>query len=253
MNDATGMPQTAVLLGGTSDIGLEILRQLAGRRLDHVVLAGRDPGSLRFAANGLQSAGVPRVQILEWDASDPASSAGLGDRAREFLGEIDLVVLAAGDLGTAELSDLDAARVFEMMAVNVAGPAAALLDLGKALAAQGAGQIVVLSSVAGMRVRRANFVYGAGKAGLDGFSLGLAEALRGSGVGVSVVRPGFVRTRMTKGRQEAPFSVDAAEVATAVVRGLELSSPVVYVPSTLRYVVAVFKLLPAAVWRRLPG
>jgi decaprenylphospho-beta-D-erythro-pentofuranosid-2-ulose 2-reductase len=253
MNDATGMPQTALLLGGTSEIGLEILRQLAPRRLEAAVLAGRDPASLRAAADELQSAGVSQVEILDWDASDAASSTGLGERARTILGDIDLVVVAAGNLGTAELSELDAGRVFEMMAVNVAGPAAALLDLSTALAAQGAGQIVVLSSVAGVRVRRANFVYGAGKAGLDGFSLGLAEALRGSGVGVSVVRPGFVRTKMTKGREEAPFSVDAAEVATAVVQGLELSSAVVYVPSLLRYVVAVFKLLPTAVWRRLPG
>lgn len=253
MNDATGMPQTVVLLGGTSEIGLAVLRELAGRRLEAAVLAGRDLQALATAAAELAAAGVRSVELAEWDASDPVSCATLARRSREAIGDVDLVVMAAGDLGSAELAELDAGRVFDMMAANVVGPAAALLEFAKAMAAQGAGRLVVLSSVAGLRVRRANFVYGAGKAGLDGFALGLHEALRGSGVGVMVVRPGFVRTKMTTGRPEAPLSVDPDQVASSVVQGLEQSSPVVYVPPPLRYLFAVLRTLPAALWRRLPG
>jgi len=245
------MPATAVLLGGTSEIGLEILRHLAARRLRAVVLAGRDRRALRAAAGTLSDGGVETVEVLEWDATDPGSAAELPARARSLVGELDLVVMAAGVLGTAELAELDAARVFEMMAVNVAGPAAALLEFAKALAAAGGGRIVVLSSVAGLRVRRANFVYGAGKAGLDGFSLGLAEALRGSGVELCVVRPGRVRTRMTRGCPPVPMTIEPSDVAVAVVRGLERSSPVVYVPSPLRYVFTLFRIVPAALWRRI--
>ena len=89
------------------------------------------------------------------------------------------------------------------------------------LRGQGHGRILVLSSVAGYRVRRSNFVYGAAKAGLDGFAKGLGEAVRGTGVSVHVVRPGFVRTKMTEGRPAAPFAVGPDRVAEDVVRGLE--------------------------------
>ena len=85
--------------------------------------------------------------------------------------------------------------------------------------AQAHGRIVALSSVAGERVRRSNFVYGSTKAGLDGFFLGLGEALREHGVAVLVVRPGFVRSKMTEGLAEAPLAVDPDEVAEAVVGG----------------------------------
>src|SRR5487761_1670607 len=119
MNDATGMPQTVVLLGGTSEIGLAVLRELAGRRLEAAVLAGRDLQALATAAAELAAAGVRSVELAEWDASDPVSCATLARRSREASGDVALVVMAAGDLGSAELAELDAGRVFDMMAANV--------------------------------------------------------------------------------------------------------------------------------------
>jgi decaprenylphospho-beta-D-erythro-pentofuranosid-2-ulose 2-reductase len=111
----------------------------------------------------------------------------------------------------------------------------------------------VLSSVAGYRVRAANLVYGAAKAGLDGFALGLGDALAGSGVKVVVVRPGFVKTKMTSGRSAAPLSIDAATVADAVVRGLERDADIIWAPPALRYVFAVLGIVPRALWRKMPG
>jgi decaprenylphospho-beta-D-erythro-pentofuranosid-2-ulose 2-reductase len=107
--------------------------------------------------------------------------------------------------------------------------------------------------VAGYRVRRANFVYGSTKAGLDGFALGLSEALRGSGASLHVVRPGFVHTKMTEGRPAAPFAVGPERVAADVVRGLGRGQTVIWSPAALRFVFSTFRLLPQAVWRRLPG
>jgi decaprenylphospho-beta-D-erythro-pentofuranosid-2-ulose 2-reductase len=256
MIDATGMPQTAVLVGGTSEIGLSVLKALAARRLDSVVLAGRDAEGLAAAALELEGAGVARVVAEKVDLSDPAAVDGLEglvERCERALGGIDLVLVSTGDLGTASLAELTPHRVYRMFEANATGPAAAIVAFAKRLAAAGAGRIVVLSSVAGVRVRKANFVYGAGKAAVDGLSLGLADALEGTGVGVTVVRPGFVRTRMTTGMAAAPFAVDAADVAHAVVRGLETGAPVVWVPPVLRYVFVLLRLLPRAVFRRLPG
>ena len=125
--------------------------------------------------------------------------------------------------------------------------------MARRLKEQGAGRIVVLSSVAGVRTRRANYVYGSAKAGLDGYATGLAEALRGSGVVLQVVRPGFVHTKMTAGRPAAPFATTPEVVAEAVVRGLARGTPVIWAPPVLQWAVAVMANLPQAIWRRLPG
>ena len=111
---------------------------------------------------------------------------------------------------------------------------------------------MVFSSVAGVRVRRANYVYGSAKAGLDGFCSGLADALHGSGVRLLVVRPGFVIGRMTEGMTPAPFSSTPEQVATATARALAKGRRVVWVPPVLRPVFAVMRLLPQFIWRRMP-
>lgn len=252
MIDATGMPQSALVVGASSDIARETVRLLAGRRLERVVLAGRDTAALEAFAKELHALGLT-ASVLQLDVTEVERLDDLGLAAGQELGEIDLVLVAPGDLGTAVLEDLDASKVASLLAVNFSGPAATMLVLGKMLRRQGHGRIVVLSSVAGVRVRKANFVYGSAKAGLDGFALGLADALYGSGVQVSVVRPGFVRTKMTAGLEPQPLAVDAPVVAAAIVRGLETGASVIWVPASLRLVFAVLRVFPRALWRRMPG
>ena len=111
---------------------------------------------------------------------------------------------------------------------------------------------VLLSSVAGERVRRSNFVYGSAKAGIDGYFQGLGDALHGTGVHVMIVRPGFVHTKMTAGRPRVPLSVGPDAVASAIVRGLERGSEVVWVPPAFRYVMTVLRHVPRWAFRRLP-
>ena len=110
----------------------------------------------------------------------------------------------------------------------------------------------MLSSVAGERVRRANFVYGSSKAGLDAFAQGLGDSLAGSGASVLVVRPGFVASSMTAGLDPAPMSTTPDAVAAAVVKGLRAGRRTIWVPGALRFVFAVFRHLPGPVWRRMP-
>jgi short-subunit dehydrogenase len=124
--------------------------------------------------------------------------------------------------------------------------------LATLMRAAGRGQIVVFSSVAGVRVRRANYVYGAAKAGLDGFAHGLADALHGSGASLLLVRPGFVIGRMTEGMTPAPLPSTPDQVADAVVKGLGRTRTLVWVPATLRPAYVVARLLPQAIWRRMP-
>ncbi len=167
-------------------------------------------------------------------------------------GDIDLVLLAFGVLGDqarAEEEPLAAVRVAQ---TNYTGAVCAGLVCAKALRAQGHGSLVVLSSVAGERARRANFVYGSSKAGLDAFAQGLGDALHGTGVHVLVVRPGFVRTRMTAHLKEAPLAADPEAVAEAVETGLRRRAETVWVPGSLRAVMAVLRHVPRGLFRRLP-
>jgi decaprenylphospho-beta-D-erythro-pentofuranosid-2-ulose 2-reductase len=252
VNDALGMPQTAVVLGGTSDIARAILRALVPRRLRQVVLAGRDLPALSEAAKELEALGAG-VHCAAFDVTDVAGHARFAGETAERLGQIDLVLVAAGVLGDLEADAVDPRRTAQVFETNCTGPAAAMTAFAEALRRQGQGRMVVLSSIAGVRVRKANYVYGASKAGLDGFAQGMADALAGTGASVVIVRPGWVATRMTAGRDPAPFATTPEAVAADVVAGLERGAQVVWSPPVLKFVSAAFRLLPAALWRRMPG
>jgi decaprenylphospho-beta-D-erythro-pentofuranosid-2-ulose 2-reductase len=254
MNDAFGFPQSAVVIGGTSDIALAIAAELVPRGCRHVVLAGRDLTRLSTAAHGLRSLGAATVVEVQCEARDLSTVDQLVKTCTEAApGGIDLVLVAVGQLGEQASDEADSQRTAEMIGVNFGYPAAVLAGLAEQLRHQGHGRIVVLSSVAGVRVRRSNFLYGATKAGLDAYAVGLTAALEGSGVKVHVVRPGFVRSKMTEGLAPAPFARTLEAVARDVVRGLEHDQAVIWSPPILRFVFGVLQALPKAIWRKLPG
>lgn len=252
MLDAFGQPQSIVVLGGTSDIAGAVVDRLCARRCRTAVLAARDEARLHAASARAERAGATRVAEVVFDARDVAAAGGTVDRCFEAAGDVDVVLIALGVL-SGRHNERDAAHAADVAAATYAWPVAAATRAAARLAEQGHGRVVVLSSVAGLRVRRANFVYGSAKRGLDAFALGLADAMHGSGVTVQVVRPGFVRTKMTAGMDAAPFATTPDAVADAVVAGLGTSKPVVWVPPVLEPLFAVLTRLPAAMWRRLPG
>jgi decaprenylphospho-beta-D-erythro-pentofuranosid-2-ulose 2-reductase len=253
MNDALGMPQTAVVLGGTSDIARSVMRGLAARRLKHVVLAGRDEPGLEDAAKELKALGVASVETITWDAIDEATHGALARDVAGRMGQVDLVLVAVGVLGEQDICESDPSATASVLRTNFTGLAAAMVAFAQVLRSQGQGRLVVLSSVAGVRIRRSNFVYGASKAGLDAFAQGLAEALRPTGAGVTIVRPGWVATRMTAGRSPAPMATTPEAVAADIIRGLERRADVVWSPASLKVLFAVLRLLPKSVWRLVPG
>ena len=251
MRNALDEPQTIVLLGGTSDIGLAIVRALCGPSTRHVVLACRDVDAGEKVATSLD-AGAATVSVVPFEAADPASHVALVDDLVERVGDLDVVVLAFGVLGDQPAFDADPPAAARAAVTNFAGAVSVVLAVGNRLRTQGHGSLVVLSSVAGERVRRANFVYGSTKAGLDAFAQGLGDSLAGSGAHVLVVRPGFVHSSMTAGMDAAPFATTPDAVAEAVVTGLRKGRRTIWVPGVLRPVFAVFRHLPGPVWRRMP-
>ena len=211
MDNALHQPQTILLLGGTSDIGLAIVRQLLSPATTAVVLACRDT-----------AAGEHEAELLRTDAV-----------------AVDVIAF-------------DAVAAAEVAHVDFTGCVSALVATANVLRAQGHGSIVVLSSVAGERVRAANPVYGGAKAGLDGVAQGLGDRLAADGVHVLVVRPGFVHSSMTEGLDAAPFATTPEHVAEVTVKALRNGRRTAWAPGVLRFVFSALRHVPGPIWRRLP-
>jgi decaprenylphospho-beta-D-erythro-pentofuranosid-2-ulose 2-reductase len=250
MINALGQPQTVLLLGGTSEIAQAVVAAWARTCRPHVVLAAR-PGPRRDEAVARVAALGLTVEAVDFDAERTDEHEALVESVARGR-DIDVAVVAFGLLGDEEQAWQDHDAAVTLARVNYVGAVSVGVPLAAVMRRQGHGRIVALSSVAGERVRRSNFVYGSTKAGMDGFYLGLGEALRGSGAGVLVVRPGFVRTRMTEGRSPAPLSVTADQVADAVVRGVADRAELVWVPGALRGVMSGLRHVPRPLFRRLP-
>ncbi len=249
---SSGAPTRVLLLGGSSEIGLAIVRRLALDRPVSPYLLGRDEGRLQSAAEQLRRENFSDVNTDLVDASAPDSHDGAIAEAFQHGGGFDLAVLAVGVLGAQDGLDADPATATEVMHVNFTGAGSLLIACMRAMRRQGSGTVVVLSSVAAERARAGNAIYGAAKAGLDALAQGLADASRSGGPRVLVVRPGFVKTRMTEGLDPAPFATTPEAVAEATVRGLAGRAHTVWVPGRLRVVFSVLRHLPRAIYRRLP-
>ncbi|MGW1612671.1 decaprenylphospho-beta-D-erythro-pentofuranosid-2-ulose 2-reductase [Streptomyces sp. NPDC002285] len=250
MKDAFGLPQSLLVLGGTSEIALATARRLIARRTRTVWLAGRPSPALEQSAADLRILGAD-VHTVAFDALDPEShETALGKVFAE--GDIDMVLLAFGILGDQAHDEREPLSAVRVAQTNYTGAVSATLVTASALQNQGHGSLVVLSSVAGERARRANFIYGSSKAGLDTFTQGLGDALHGTGVHVMIVRPGFVRSKMTADLEETPLATTPEAVATAIEVGLRRRSETVWVPGALRLVMSALRHMPRAMFRRLP-
>jgi decaprenylphospho-beta-D-erythro-pentofuranosid-2-ulose 2-reductase len=252
VRDALGDVQSVLVFGGGSDIALATVRRLVGRRARTVVLAAHHPDTLDDARAELLAAGATTVEVVGFDAEATETHVALVEDLFDRFGDFDVVLVTFGVLGNQSEAEADAAVALEIARVNYLGTISVAVPVAQRLTQQGHGTLVALSSVAGERARRSNFVYGSSKAGMDAFLQGLGDSLVGTGVRVMVVRPGFVVSKMTEGMDPAPLSTTPDAVADAIVSGLARRSETVWVPAQLRYVMMVLRHTPRAVFRKLP-
>lgn len=250
MMNAVGQTDTIVILGGGSDIGYAIARRLAEIGTRRVILAGPNEESLTDVKSRLTDV-VGEIVTADFDAAETQTHEPFFASLTEAYGDLDVVVVAFGVLPDQQAAESDPSIAVRTAQVNYVGALSALLITGRLLAGQGHGTVVVLSSVAGERPRRSNFIYGSTKAGIDAAAEGLGYALEGTGAHVVTVRPGFVRSKMTDGLAEAPMAVTPKEVADATVKAIVKHQPVVWVPPRLRFVLSGIRHLPRAAMKRI--
>lgn len=250
--DAVGNPQTILLLGGTSEIGLAICERYLQNAHARIVLAAMpsDTGSDAAVAQ-MQAAGARSVELIDFEATKPDTHPKMIEAAFAG-GDVDVAIVAFGILGDAEELWQNQHKAVQAVEINYTAAVSVGVLLAEKMRAQGFGQIIAMSSAAGERVRRSNFVYGSTKAGLDGFYLGLGEALREYGVRVLVIRPGQVRTRMSAHVKEAPLTVDKEYVANLAVTAAAKGKELVWAPAAFRYVMMVLRHVPRPIFRKLP-
>jgi decaprenylphospho-beta-D-erythro-pentofuranosid-2-ulose 2-reductase len=250
--DAVGNPQTILLLGGTSEIGLAICERYLQNAHARILLAAMpdDPGRDDAVAQ-MKAAGARSVELIDFEATDTDSHPKMIDAAFAG-GDVDVAIVAFGLLGDAEELWQNQRKAVQIAEINYTAAVSVGVLLGEKMRGQGFGQIIAMSSAAGERVRRSNFVYGSTKAGLDGFYLGLGEALKPSGVRVLVIRPGQVRTRMSAHIKEAPLTVDKEYVANLAVTASAKGKELVWAPGAFRYVMMVLRHIPRPIFRKLP-
>lgn len=256
--DAVGNPQTILLLGGTSEIGLAICERYLRDTKARVVLADLpDHPRKDDAIAAMTAAGAKSVEWIDFDGVKNDTHPEVIDAAWRD-GDVDVAIVAFGLLGDAEELWQNQRKAVQIAEINYTAAISVGVLVGEKMRAQGSGRIIAMSSAAGERVRRSNFVYGSTKAGLDGFYLGLGEALREFGVHVLVIRPGQVRTATTiahlqeTGAKEAPLTVDKEYVAELAVTASAKGKDLVWAPGPFRYVMMILRHIPRPIFRKLP-
>ena len=252
MIDGLGAVQNVLLVGGTSEIGLSIVDAIfSTRRGKHLVASVKSETDIERVQNELERryCGV-HVEVV---VMNMLNSGSLEATTRSVFAklQIDAVILAAGLLPDAKKSFSDAQVAVNSAKVNYLGQLEVGTEVIQQFKKQGYGRLVVVSSVAGERSRKDNYVYASGKAGLDAWATGLADALHGLPIRVLVVRPGMVRTKMSAGLPEVPFTCDPDVVGKAILKRLNRGPTLIWVPGVLRIVMSILRHLPRFVFRRL--
>jgi decaprenylphospho-beta-D-erythro-pentofuranosid-2-ulose 2-reductase len=239
---------SVLILGATSDIAQAVARAFAAQGYS-IRLAGRDLGRLQLDAQDCRLRFNVDVSVHHFDATDTASHEAF---VEGLPGLPTIAICAVGFLGEQKQAEIDHNHASAIIRSNFEGPANVFAMLARRMEARGSGILVGISSVAGDRGRASNYVYGAAKAGFTAFLSGLRQRLVGSGVRVITIKPGYVRTRMTKDMNlPQPLTAEPDEVGHAIVRACRRAGNVVYVRPIWRWIMTVVRSIPEPIFKRL--
>ena len=235
-----------LVVGATGGIGKELCREFARHGFD-IILAARDQEELQILSCDLQIRGNVRVEIRDFDALDYESHPQFWKEC----GEVDGVVCCFGVLVDETIAQRDAKACRTLIETNYNANISLLNEVANTFEERGSGFIGVLSSVAGERGRKSNYLYGSAKGGLSAYTEGLRARLWSSGVTVTTVKPGPVDTGMTWGMEKLPLLAPPEKVASDIYRGLRRGADVVWTPAPWRLIMAILRFVPSGIWKRM--
>ena len=242
-------PKNILAFGATSAIAHEILKTFAnGARF---YLVARDDLRLGAVADDLTARGGTVAGQASYDFNDHSRHQQVVDQAAQALGTIDLVLVAHGTLADQQQCERDLAAAAACLANNFGSAVAICNVVANRLATQGKGTLAVITSVAGDRGRKSNYVYGAAKAGLSTLLQGLRARFVGTPVAIIDIKPGMVDTPMTAGLPKGPLWANPGKMAPAIHRAIVRKRAVVYAPAWWQLIMWVIRLLPVAILGRL--
>jgi len=243
-------PRRILVLGATSGIA-EACVHLWASRGDHLFLVGRNANRLAAVAADASTRGAGFVDsaIVDLDRTD--HHADLLAHAINSLGGLDIAYLALGVLGDQSKAERNFHDAAQIVHTNYTAPVSLLTWLANYCAQRHSGTLAVLSSVAGDRGRKSNYVYGSSKAGLTAFVDGLRNRIDREGVHVMTIKPGPVKTSMTDGMKGQESFADVNKVAASIVKSIDRGQDVVYVPGKWRVIMSIVRAIPERVFKKL--
>jgi decaprenylphospho-beta-D-erythro-pentofuranosid-2-ulose 2-reductase len=237
-------------LGATSAIAEATLRLLAEQGASFVLVA-RSEAKLSAVRDDLLTRGASAVTGYVSDLNETESHSAMLTEAISALGGLDLALIAHGVLGDQAEAEREYAAAEAILVTNLLSTVSLVGWLANYFEAEHRGTIAVISSVAGDRGRKSNYVYGASKGGLNVYLEGVRNRVDRAGVNVLTIKPGFVATPMTAHLSPNALFAQPAQVAQAIARAIRKRKDVVYVPGFWRWIMLVVRLIPEPVFKRV--
>jgi decaprenylphospho-beta-D-erythro-pentofuranosid-2-ulose 2-reductase len=240
-----------VLIVGAGSAIAQAASRIFAVRGDALCLAGRNLAALEAIAADLRVRGAKLVQVQILDVNDIAAHAALLASTEQVLGGLDTVLIAHGTLSDQHACENSVDLTIRELTTNGVSVVALVTLIANRFEGQGCGAIAVISSVAGERGRRSNYVYGSAKALVTAFLSGLRQRLRRSGVAVITLKPGFVDTPMTAALPKGVLWASPQRVAQGIVKAIDHSAAVAYLPFFWRPIMFMIRAVPETLFQRL--
>ncbi|MBV8438777.1 MAG: SDR family oxidoreductase [Silvibacterium sp.] len=244
------LPSRILALGATSAIAEATLRLFANRGASFYLVA-RNPEKLAAVAADLKTRGASSVATQVMDLDDTTAHPAMLAAAAESLGSIELALLAHGVLGDQEQAEKSYLAAEAVLGTNFLAPVSLITWLANYFEESHQGTLAVISSVAGDRGRKSNYVYGASKGALTIFLDGVRNRIDRAGVHVLTIKPGFVATPMTAHLPQGPLFAQPAKVAAGILSAIEKRRDVVYVPAFWAVIMLIIRMIPRSIFKKL--
>jgi decaprenylphospho-beta-D-erythro-pentofuranosid-2-ulose 2-reductase len=240
-----------ILIVGAGSAIAQATARLFAARGDALFLVARNAQMLAAMAADLKIRGASTIGVQQMDLNDFAAHEGMLDSAEKTLNGLDTVLIAHGTLSNQQACEASVDLTLQELSTNGISVVALLTRIATRFEARKSGTIAVISSVAGDRGRQSNYVYGSAKALVSTFLSGLRQRLYKSKVAVVTIKPGFVDTPMTAALPKGALWAKPHKIANGIVRAIDRSSPVVYLPAFWRPIMLIIRTIPERIFRGL--